>query len=1125
MSSDSESLFELVNSDVSFAQDEEKILQFWKDIKAFETSLKQSEGKPEFTFYDGPPFATGKPHYGHILAGTIKDVVTRYAHQTGHHVSRRFGWDTHGLPVEYEIDKKLGITGPEDVMKMGIGAYNEECRSIVMTYAGLWREVVERMGRWIDFENDYKTLDTPFMESVWWVFSELYKKGYVYEGFKVMPFSTGCATPLSNFEAGQNYKDVQDPAVTVSFPLKEDPTVSFIAWTTTPWTLPSNLALCVNPKLTYVKVKDMKRDKIFIMAESRLGLLYKSARKAAPGSDAPKKKKKKKKKNKQAGKSLFTAGETKEVAPAADEEDSKIDGPEYEVLESFLGATLEGKQYEPLFPYFASMAEDGAFKVLCDDYVTDSDGTGVVHNAPGHGEDDYRVCLAGGVIKRGAAIVCPVNASGKYTSDVTDYAGMYIKDANRPIIKRLQTEGRMVEDSQITHAYPHCWRSNTPLVQKAVPSWFVNVPSIKEKLLANNDKTYWVPSFVKEKRFHNWLADATDWSVSRDRFWGTPIPIWRSDDGEEIVVIESVADLETRSGVTGITDLHRHNIDHIEIPSSRGAEFGTLKRINQVFDCWFESGSMPYAQAHYPFENKEKFEKGFPADFIAEGLDQTRGWFYTLMVLSTALFDKPAFQNLIVNGLVLAEDGSKMSKSKQNYDPPLEVVEQFGADAVRLYLINSPVVRAEPLKFQTSGVRDVVKTIFIPWQNTYRLFCEQARRMKIVDGIDFEYRPNIHAETDNLMDKWILASLQSLIGHVHEEMKGYRLYTVTPRLVDFIVQLSNWYIRLNKNRFKGLVSVEDTKTSLATLYEVLYKLCRVMAPFTPFLVESMFSNLKAALPEEERHDSVHYSMLPTVNEAAVNTDIERSVSSMQSVVEVGRVARERTTLGWRTPSPKLVIVHADDSFVKDLEQFTSYIKEELNVYELEFSTDVSSVGSYKADPNFKPIGQRLRGDSSRVCGLIRELGHADVVTLDKQGELKLDDGKETIVYKSDVTIRWEFTGDADKYEVQTDSNTGVMVLLQKQLTQECKDEGVVRDVMGAVQRMRKSSGLSSEDRVEAYFTTESASLHSLLTTEKWRSFISTKVEYKLEAASDAIAEEKVQIGDDELVVALKKLAL
>ncbi|KAL9696826.1 hypothetical protein quinque_000267 [Culex quinquefasciatus] len=609
---------------INFPAEEEKVLKYWKDEKVFEACLKQSKGKPRYTFYDGPPFATGLPHYGHILAGTVKDIVTRYAHQQGYHVERRFGWDCHGLPVEYEIDKTLNIRGPEDVARVGIKAYNGECRKIVMRYANEWEEIIGRMGRWIDFKNDYKTLYPWYMESIWWVFKQLYVKGLVYQGVKVMPYSTACTTALSNFESGQNYKEVTDPAVFVSFPIVGDKDgAALVGWTTTPWTLPSNMACCVHPDLGYAKVKELKTGKVYVMMECRI--------------------------------------------------ESMLKGPEnYEILERFAGSKLAGVKYEPLFDYFRKY-EQVAFRVLVDGYVTEDSGTGVVHQAPYFGEDDYRVCLANGVITRDQEIVCPVDPSGKFVDPVSDFQGQYVKDADKNIIKMLKEKGRLVLVSQVKHNYPFCWRSDTPLIYRAVPSWFVRVEHMTKQLLACSSQTYWVPEYVKEKRFGNWLRDARDWAISRNRYWGTPIPLWMSADGQELVCIGSIEELERLSGVK-VEDLHRESIDHIEIPSAVPGN-PPLKRISEVFDCWFESGSMPFAQNHYPFENAADFlSNNFPADFIAEGIDQTRGWFYTLLVISTALFNKPPKEYLddikSLENFILGELNVRsitLSSDKQKY--------------------------------------------------------------------------------------------------------------------------------------------------------------------------------------------------------------------------------------------------------------------------------------------------------------------------------------------------------------------------------------------------------------------------------------------------------------------------
>ncbi|XP_024444616.2 isoleucine--tRNA ligase, cytoplasmic isoform X3 [Populus trichocarpa] len=961
----------------SFPTQEEKILSFWSEIKAFETQLERTKDLPEYIFYDGPPFATGLPHYGHILAGTIKDIVTRYQTMTGHHVTRRFGWDCHGLPVEAEIDKKLGIKRRDEVLKLGIDKYNEECRGIVTRYVGEWEKVVVRVGRWIDFKNDYKTMDLKFMESVWWVFSKLFEKGLVYKGFKVMPYSTGCKTVLSNFEVQQNYKDVPDPEIMVTFPIVDDPhNAAFVAWTTTPWTLPSNLALCVNGNFDYIKVRNKYTGKVYVVAECRLSAL--PVEKPKSTANGP------------AGGSKTSNSKTK-----SGKAENLMDS--YDLLEKVKGNELVNKKYEPLFNYFMEFS-DTAFRVVADDYVTDDSGTGIVHCAPAFGEEDYRVCIGNQILSKENLIVA-VDDDGCFIEKITDFGGRYVKDADKDIIEAVKAKGRLVKSGSFMHSYPFCWRSDTPLIYRAVPSWFIRVEEIKEQLLESNKQTYWVPDYVKEKRFHNWLENARDWAVSRSRFWGTPLPVWMSDDGEEVIVMDSIAKLEKLSGVK-VFDLHRHNIDHITIPSSRGPEFGVLRRVEDVFDCWFESGSMPYAYIHYPFENVELFEKNFPGHFVAEGLDQTRGWFYTLMVLSTALFGKPAFRNLICNGLVLAEDGKKMSKSLKNYPSPMEVINDYGADALRLYLINSPVVRAETLRFKKEGVFSVVKDVFLPWYNAYRFLVQNAKRLE-VEGLA-PFTP-IDAGTlqnsSNVLDQWINSATQSLVHFVHQEMNAYRLYTVVPYLLKFLDNLTNIYVRFNRKRLKGRTGEEDCRTALSTLYNVLLISCKVMAPFTPFFSEGLYQNMRRVCTGSE--ESIHYCSFPQV-EGERNERIEQSVARMMTIIDLARNIRERHNKPLKSPLREMIVVHPDVDFLDDIAgKLKEYVLEELNVRSLIPCNDTLKYASLRAEPEFSVLGKRLGKSMGVVAKEVKAMSQIDILEFEKAGEvtiashcLKLSDIKD-----------------------------------------------------------------------------------------------------------------------------------
>ncbi|KAJ2615173.1 isoleucine--tRNA ligase [Coemansia sp. RSA 1365] len=1065
------------NGQFSFPREEAKVLKFWREIDAFKTSVKLSEGRKPFSFYDGPPFCTGLPHYGHLLLGTIKDIVTRFAHNTGHYVERRAGWDTHGLPVEHEIDKKLGINGKEDVLAMGIDKYNDECRSIVMRYAGEWRETFERLGRWIDFDNDYKTLNTPFMESEWWAFKQLFDKGLVYKGMRVMPYSTALYTTLSNFEASLNYKDVSDPAVVVAFPLKSDPTVSLLAWTTTPWTLPSNCALCVNPDFEYVKIKDGETGDIYVLLESCLGVLYKNVKKA-----------------------------------------------KFEILAKIKAQELVGLEYQPVFDFYVPELKDTAWRVVADKYVTDSDGTGIVHNAPAFGEDDYRVCVDSKIISADGFVPNPVKDNGKFDETVGPFSGLYVKDADKDIMKSIKASGRLVRQATVVHSYPFCWRSDTPLLYRAVPSWFVRVTHATERLLANNEQTHWVPAFVKDKRFANWLASARDWNVSRDRFWGTPIPLWASDDFEELVCIGSVAELEQLTGATGITDLHRDKIDHLTIPSRQGK--GVLRRIEGVFDCWFESGSMPYAQKHYPFENKEVFEQTFPADFISEGIDQTRGWFYTLLVLSTLLFDKPAWKNLIASGLVLAGDGKKMSKRLKNYPDPVGILDDYGADPLRLYLINSPVVRAETLKFKEEGVKEIVSRVLLPWFNAFRFFGTQVAVLKKDAGINFVF--DSASRSDNIMDRWMLASVQSLIQFVREEMTAYRLYTVVPRLLGMIDQLTNWYVRFNRRRLKGESGTADATHALNTLYEVLLTMCRLMAPFTPFITESMYQSLKTYLPLdffEGDARSLHFVSFPDVREEYFDPEIERAMSRMQAVIELGRVARERNNVSLKTPLAELVVVHPNPEYLDDVRGLSSYVTEELNLRSLVLTADEAAYGiKYRAEADFKRLGAKLRNDMPRVKKALPDVPSADIKAAQTSGSLLVDG---ITLGADDINIVRFFDAlslatPGKKYEEATDKD--VLVLLDVEVHPELMQEGLAREVVNRVQRLRKKAGLQPVDDVTYYYQIAQDPSDVLATVlQSQAEFLQRTLKQPLltmaEKTADAFVEEEQEVNDSRFVLA------
>ena len=844
-----------------------------------------------------------------------------------------------------------------------------------------------------------------------------------------MPFSTRCGTPLSNFEAGLNYKDVSDPAVIVSFPIQNDEHgAALVAWTTTPWTLPSNIALCVHPDFDYVTVRLKPTGKVFVVAKARVAEL--------PGAV-------KNKKNPDGG---------------------------YEVLREQKGAELVGARYEPLFPYFAHLREAGAkkaFTVVSDAYVTDDSGTGIVHQAPAFGEDDYRVCIKFGVIAKGGEVPCPVNDDGCYTAEVPDFEGQHVKEADKPIIEALKQAGRLVSNNRLVHSYPFCWRSDTPLIYRAVPSWFVGVESIKEKLLACNEQTHWVPGYVQEKRFRNWLENARDWAVSRNRYWGTPIPIWSSEDGSEIRVVGSIAELEELTGKK-ITDIHRHFIDDLEIPSKTPGN-PPLRRVEEVFDCWFESGSMPYAYLHYPFENKERFEGNFPADFIAEGLDQTRGWFYTLMVLSTALFGKPAFKNLICNGLVLAADGKKMSKRLKNYPPPQEVVDAHGADALRVYLINSPVVRAEPMRFKKEGVFSVVKDVFLPWYNAYRFFAQSAERL----GAGFRPDAALAQASANPLDRWILSSLDSLIGFVRAEMEGYRLYTVVPRLLQFIDGLTNIYVRFNRKRLKGQGEggEAEARSAVSVLFQVVFALTKIMAPFTPFFVENMYLNLARLLPEGEALGSVHFEDFPSQSGKPTDPVLESSVARMMQVMVQARMLREKHNLPIKSrPLARMVVVHPDQAFLDDVTGVLGgYLREELAVRDIEGCADALRYCTLRAVPEFSALGRRVGKKMPAIKKAVEALTQEQILAFEAGEALEVEG---FALGAGDLKVVRDFKApegdDAGAFDAMGDGD--VLVVLSLEQDESLTMEGIARELINRAQQLRKSSGLQLSDAVEIFYT-------------------------------------------------------
>ena len=1015
--------FKPVDPKVDFPKQEEEVLKFWQKNDIFNKSLSQTDGADEFVLYDGPPFATGLPHFGHLIPSTIKDIIPRYQTMKGKHVERRFGWDCHGLPVENLIEKELGLNSKHEIEHYGIDKFNEACKASVLKYTAEWRQTITRMGRWVDFDHDYKTMNPDFMESIWWVAKSLWDKGLIYEGKYILPYCPRCSTVLSTHELAQGYKDVQDQTVTVRFKITKapaavnDPDMTngktyFLAWTTTPWTLPSNLGLCMGPDIDYVKILDKESGDYYIFAQARLSAYYKN-------------------------------------------EDA------YEIIYTHKGKDFIDAEYEPLFPYFANLkdpkvceemsgqkCEKGAFRMFNADYVSTEDGTGIVHIAPAFGEEDNKVFRGSGVPN-----VEPIDAECKFTKEVPDYQGIFVKDADKDIMKRLKEEGKLVKRDTIVHSYPHCWRCGSPLIYRGIGSWFVKVADYHDVLLKANSQITWQPNHIKEGRFGKWLAGARDWAVSRNRYWGNPIPIWRCDDPDcnHKVCVGSRQELKDLSGIYP-EDLHKHFVDKITFKCPKCGK-GTMRRIPEVFDCWFESGSMPYAQQHYPFENKEKFEKNFPANFISEGLDQTRGWFYTLTVLAAQLFDKPAFENCIVNGIVLAEDGRKMSKSLRNYTDPVEAINKFGADAIRLFLMHSQVVKADEIRYSDAGVRDVLKSILIPLWNSYSFFVTYANIDKVSPtGHMFD-----NSKPSNPLDAWLLSITQSLIEEVSNGLDSYDLSGAIDPIVKFIDELNNWYIRRSRRRFWKSENDNDKAEAYEALYIALKTLAKVAAPFVPFITEEMYQNLKTS----EDKESVHLCSYPLANKEWKNEELEFKMATVQKAVSMGHSLRNQFNLKNRQPLQAVALVTRNPEEKRVLAEMEDSIREELNVKEVVFHDREDELVEYKAKANFKVLGKELGPLMKNAAGIIAELSSEQIQSLLDGNTLTIDVADKSVELNNEKVLVERI----EKDDLKVVNDGTLTVGLETKVTDELKKEGYVRDLIRGIQNLRKESGLNVTDRI------------------------------------------------------------
>ena len=992
-------MYKKVDGTLNFLDREKEVLKFWEENDVFEKSIKQNEGHEEFTFFDGPPTANGKPHIGHILTRVIKDIIPRYETMKGKHVLRKAGWDTHGLPVELEVEKLLGIDGKQEIEKYGIEPFIKKCKESVWKYTNEWKEMSDRVGYWCDMEHPYVTYDNNYIESVWWAIKTIADKGLLYKGFKIVPYCPRCGTALSSHEVAQGYKDVKEKSVFVKFKVKGEDNKYFLAWTTTPWTLPSNVALCMNAKETYVELKADNGER-YIMAKALVSTLFE-------------------------------------------------DGT-YEILNEKTGKDYEYTEYEPLFDYAVGTFKEKAYYVTNADYVTLTDGTGIVHIAPAFGEDDANVGRAYNL-----PLVQMVDDRGRFIDRVTPYKGMFCKDADKLIIADLKASGKLFKEMLYEHSYPFCWRCDTPLLYYARKSWFIKTTAVKEQLLKNNDSINWIPDTIKKGRMGNFLENVIDWGLSRERYWGTPLPVWVCKKCGKVHVVGSIAELKQLSGITGDIELHRPYIDNVTWTCPDCG--GEMVREKEVIDCWFDSGSMPFAQLHYPFENKDLFEKHFPADFISEAIDQTRGWFYTLLCISTLLFDKAPFKNCIVLGHVNDKNGIKMSKHKGNVVDPWSVLDKQGADAVRwyFYTASNPWL---PSRFYPEAVGDAQRKYMGTLWNTYAFFVLYA-------DID-EYDPSkydIKKCKLSLMDKWVLSKLNTLIKTVDDGLKAYDITGSARAMEAFTDELSNWYVRRGRERYWGKEMTDDKISAYTTLYTVLVTMSKLTAPFTPFMAESIYQNLVPAFYKNEPV-SVHLCSFPTADESFINKDLEDGMADVLDIVALGRAARNGANVKNRQPLAKAYV--CVDRKVKLVEGLLDIAKDELNVKELEHLKDAGKFVTYKIKPQLKTLGPKYGKNLGLVKSFLETCDTAKVVETVRKGE----------VYETDYQgVHFEFTEDdllitSESAEgFASASDKGLTVALDVHLTPELVAEGVLRELISKVQTMRKEAGFEVTDRINVTF--------------------------------------------------------
>ncbi len=1012
-------MYDKVSANLNFVEREKKVLKFWKNNKVFEKTIEERKNGKPYTFYDGPPTANGKPHIGHVLTRVVKDIIPRYRTMKGYNVLRKAGWDTHGLPVELEVERKLGLDGKEQIEEYGLEPFIQECKKSVWKYKEMWEDFSQTVGYWADMENPYVTYENDFIESEWWALKQIWEKGLLYKGFKIVPYCPRCGTPLSSHEVAQGYKEVKEKSIIAKFKVKGTENEYILAWTTTPWTLPSNVALCVNPRESYVKAvvdinakgdiikETSKEDKVSVKREKYI-----------------------------LAKALL----------------SVIEGV-YTIEETYTGTDLEYKEYEPLFDYVTP--DKKAYYVTCDNYVTLTDGTGVVHIAPAFGEDDANVGR-----KYDLPFVQLVDSKGQMKPEVIDFAGMFCKKADEGIIKLLAHKGLLFKVLKFEHSYPYCWRCDTPLIYYARESWFIKMTEVKEQLIANNNTINWMPESIGQGRFGDWLKNVQDWGISRDRYWGTPLNIWECEEGHRHA-IGSIEELKSMSrNCPDDIELHRPFIDAVTIKCPEcGRE---MRRVKPVIDCWFDSGSMPFAQWHYPFENKEIFQDNFPADFISEAVDQTRGWFYSLLAISTLIFDQTSFKNVIVLGHVQDENGQKMSKSKGNAVDPFDALAEHGADAIRWYFcINSALWL--PNRFHNAAVTEGQRKFMGTFWNTYAFFVLYAN----IDEFDAT-KYSLEYDKLTVMDRWLLSKLNTVIKTADENLGSYRITEAARILDDFVDEMSNWYVRRSRERFWAKGMEQDKINAYMTLYTALVSLAKIAAPFIPYMTEDIYRNLVVNI-DKSAPESVHLCKYPEFKEEYIDKELEKNMEAVLDIVVLGRACRNAANIKNRQPIG-MMYVKSDSTFTDGMgnkvsglpDFYRKIIEEELNVKAVTFTDDVRSFTSYSFKPQLKTLGPKFGRQIGRIREILAELdGNKAMDEINATGRLKIDlDGTQAVLEKDDLLIE---AAQTEGYV--SDSDYGITVVLDTKLTKELIEEGFIREIVSKIQTMRKDAGFEVMDHI------------------------------------------------------------